>query len=143
MRRHATEREEYSRRIAEAVATEQKVGSLKGLNNDKSLELLDIVLQRQADERQAWELQALARLKQEQDARDQALRAELSRSRDEQIKLVIARMDSEMQEERRRLKADTEAALAKLRDEHKAALAEVRADVIKWQTKCSDLQVRI
>jgi len=54
----------------------------------------------------------MARARGEVEAREREIRAEAARARDEHVRAAVHRMDSDMTEERRRLKAEATAALA-------------------------------
>lgn len=70
------------------------------------------LLQRLADEHAASEARLEARLQRELEARERDIRAEAQRSRDEHLRVAIARMDAASAEERRRQRSEDQATMA-------------------------------
>ncbi len=117
LRRHADEKAASLRAVADAVAAEGA---------------------RHAAEREALEGRLRGSLRREYEEREREARADMARSRDEQLRLVIARFDSEAQEERRKARAELEAALSRAREEGRAGLEGLREEANRWRARAEE-----
>lgn len=91
-----------------------------------------------AEDRESWERRTAARIRRDFEEREAELKQELSRGRDEQLRLVIARLDNEMSEERRRLRSDHEAAIIKVKEGLSADLSSLRSELAAMQGKYAE-----
>jgi 5-azacytidine-induced protein 1 len=116
--RRSTEKEEHMRQLSTAVAeavTQERI--------------------RYHSEREAWEQRTVERLRREFEEKERELRAEHARTRDEQLRLVVAQMEGELQNERRKGKAEAEAAAARSRADAAGEAAEWQAAAQEWRRK--------
>lgn len=118
MGKHAEERAVAMRAVADAVAAEQA---------------------KHAADRERWESQLQIRIRSEVDAREREIRSESNRNRDDQLKLVIARFDADMQNERSKHKQESDSALGALREEGQRAVEGLKEQLSLWQAKCEEL----
>ena len=85
--------------------------------------------------KQEWKQSMAAQMRLEQEAREQELRQQLSKQRDEQIKLVITRLSAETQLEKQELQRTYEARLASVEQQHRDSVADMERRLREWEVK--------
>lgn len=113
--RHAMEKAQHVTEITEAVTTEAK---------------------KYIESREAWEARTLTKLKREFEEKEREIRNDTSRTRDEQLKLVIARMDNENQEEKRKYRTEYDEKLQQQKNESNQIIDKLKEE---WRLRCEEI----
>lgn len=133
-RRHAEAMREERARHAEEMARlragyEDRLDAMlrreEAARHDSELRVSGAV----AEEQKEWRRAMAAQMRQEQEAREQDLRQELTRQRDEQIKMVISRLDGEARQERSVLQQDFDTRLAAAEARHRDTVKSLERQV--------------
>jgi DNA repair exonuclease SbcCD ATPase subunit len=91
-------------------------------------------LQRFANEREAFEAAATSKLRKEFEGREAQLRADLVKARDEQVRVVITKLDSEFEQERKNAMIERDKHVSEL----KQVIAVPPAQSCRWRYCCAN-----